>query len=247
MENFNVTLGENIRRMRKEKNLTQEELASRLGLTYQAVSKWEHAKSSPDITLLPVLADLFNCSIDALFSRGDNTVPYNTVCTELPWKDDGIIRGVVCLGRKILRKTDDLVDRFTFEVIGDAKSVKSECNVSIRGHVNGGCNAGRSITIDGNVTGGLNCGANASVGGNHIGGLNCGSSVSCNGNIEGGINCGSSISCKNLKASRINCGSTISADGNIQVDLLNMKNGKITCGKLDCGTIKGKVTIKTNE
>lgn len=68
MDNINSILGENIRKFRKEMNLTQEELADKIGVTYQAVSKWENAQSAPDVSFLPMLADLFGCSIDDLFS-----------------------------------------------------------------------------------------------------------------------------------------------------------------------------------
>lgn len=69
MDSINVTLGDNIRRFRKMMNLTQEELADKIGVTYQAVSKWENAQSAPDVSFLPLLADVFGCNIDDLFSR----------------------------------------------------------------------------------------------------------------------------------------------------------------------------------
>ncbi len=59
-------LSENIRKYRMKKNLTQEELAALLGLTPQAISKWERAESYPDITLLPALANILETSIDLL-------------------------------------------------------------------------------------------------------------------------------------------------------------------------------------
>ena len=60
------TMGQIIRRLRKERNLTQEELAEQLNITYQAVSRWENNTSYPDITLLPGLAIYFNTSVDAI-------------------------------------------------------------------------------------------------------------------------------------------------------------------------------------
>ena len=56
----------NIARYRKAQNLTQEELANRLGVTFQAVSKWETSAAMPDILLLPKLADELNISVDRL-------------------------------------------------------------------------------------------------------------------------------------------------------------------------------------
>ena len=61
-----MKLSENIKKFRLERNLTQERLAAMLGVSAQAVSKWENNNSLPDITLLPAIADLFETTIDAL-------------------------------------------------------------------------------------------------------------------------------------------------------------------------------------
>ncbi len=68
MENINIVLAHNIKKFRKQSGLTQEQFAERVRVTFQAVSKWENAKTSPDVLLLPVIADVFECSIDELFS-----------------------------------------------------------------------------------------------------------------------------------------------------------------------------------
>lgn len=60
------TLGENISALRKEKSLTQEELSELLGVSPQAVSKWENDLSCPDIMLLPNIAEIFNVTVDEL-------------------------------------------------------------------------------------------------------------------------------------------------------------------------------------
>ena len=69
MEHINIILAHNIKNFRKQCNLTQYEFAERLGVTYQAVSKWENAKSTPDVLFFPLIADIFECSIDGLFSH----------------------------------------------------------------------------------------------------------------------------------------------------------------------------------
>ncbi|MBQ4591893.1 MAG: helix-turn-helix transcriptional regulator [Clostridia bacterium] len=56
-----------IRAKRRERDLTQEELANILGVTKAAVSKWETAESYPDITMLPQIAQLFHITMDELF------------------------------------------------------------------------------------------------------------------------------------------------------------------------------------
>ena len=62
-----MNLGTKIRELRKKKGLTQEQLANALGLSPQAVSKWEIEASYPDMTLIPVLANFFDVSLDVLF------------------------------------------------------------------------------------------------------------------------------------------------------------------------------------
>jgi len=64
-----MKLNEQIAYLRKQKGMTQEELAGRLGVTNQSVSKWESAQCCPDIGLLPEIADIFGVSIDALMGR----------------------------------------------------------------------------------------------------------------------------------------------------------------------------------
>lgn len=61
-----VYIGENIKRLRREHNLTQESLAEFLGVTFQSISKWERGEAYPDITLLPAIADFFKVSVDEL-------------------------------------------------------------------------------------------------------------------------------------------------------------------------------------
>lgn len=63
----NLKLNDTICFYRKKQGLTQEDLAQRLGVTNQSVSKWESAQCCPDISLLPKLADIFEISIDELF------------------------------------------------------------------------------------------------------------------------------------------------------------------------------------
>ena len=59
----------NFRTMRKQRNLTQEQIAEALGVSCQAVSKWETNSSYPDISLLPIIADYFEVSVDFLIGH----------------------------------------------------------------------------------------------------------------------------------------------------------------------------------
>ena len=59
----NTVVGNQIAFLRKQNNFTQEELGEKLGITAQAISKWENGHTLPETSLLPLLAKLFNCSI----------------------------------------------------------------------------------------------------------------------------------------------------------------------------------------
>ena len=67
-----LSLGENIKRKRIERGLTQEEVATHLGVSFQSVSKWERCDGYTDIELLPSIANYFNISIDELLGMSDN-------------------------------------------------------------------------------------------------------------------------------------------------------------------------------
>ena len=66
------TFGQRLSRIRKEKGYTQEEIASRITISPQAVSKWENDISSPDILVLSSLADILDVSVDELLGRPES-------------------------------------------------------------------------------------------------------------------------------------------------------------------------------
>ena len=68
------TIGQNIAYFRKQKQLTQEELAEKMSVTAQAISKWECDASYPDITVINSLAKVLGISIDSIFN-GSKEIP----------------------------------------------------------------------------------------------------------------------------------------------------------------------------
>lgn len=71
---MDMTIGKRIAHLRKEKGLTQEELAQHMGISPQAVSKWENDQTCPDISALPKLARLFGVTVDELL-EGREALP----------------------------------------------------------------------------------------------------------------------------------------------------------------------------
>ncbi len=71
---MNETIGNRISRRRREKGMSQEALAEKLGVSAQAVSKWENDQSCPDISLLPQLAKLLDITVDELLAGNSNEV-----------------------------------------------------------------------------------------------------------------------------------------------------------------------------
>ena len=93
-----TTLGKRIAALRRDKGLKQDELAQQLGVTPQAVSKWENDQTCPDITLLPQLAKILGVSVDELLSgKAEPDVPAVRVLPAEQRKDlkDMVLRIVV--------------------------------------------------------------------------------------------------------------------------------------------------------
>lgn len=65
-----ICLGENIRSLRTAKGITQERFGYEMGVSAQAVSRWENGITYPDIAMLPTIADFFDVTLDELMGRG---------------------------------------------------------------------------------------------------------------------------------------------------------------------------------
>lgn len=93
---MDMTIGKRIALLRKEKGLTQEELASHMGVSPQAVSKWENDQTCPDISALPRLAKLLGVTVDELL-EGKAELPAVRVLPPAERKDpkDMLLRIIV--------------------------------------------------------------------------------------------------------------------------------------------------------
>jgi transcriptional regulator with XRE-family HTH domain len=111
-------IGEQIRYYRQEKHVKQEELADYLGVSFQAVSKWETGASTPDISLLPKLAVFFGISIDELFE-----IPYEEQMER--------IENMFWAERRINQKTFENAISFLENVVkNDPKDIRALSNLA---------------------------------------------------------------------------------------------------------------------
>ena len=78
-KNFMESIGNNIKKIRKQLGLTQEELAMHVGVTPQAVSRWENGTGMPDISLVVPLAKTLRVSTDSLFGINEENMTVKSI------------------------------------------------------------------------------------------------------------------------------------------------------------------------
>jgi len=129
-----MNIGSNIKYLRQKNKITQEQLADHLGVSYQAVSKWETNANTPDISLLPEIASFFGVTIDSLFA--DNVSEISDSFSGI--KDDDVIRIVQMRGKKII----DVAETFSPDCPPIQIAFPRDCNdrthyfkVEVFGHV----------------------------------------------------------------------------------------------------------------
>lgn len=195
-------LGARIINYRKKLGITQEQLAQKLEVTNQAVSKWETDQCCPDTMLLPKLADILGISIDELFGK---TPQFKS--STLPWNDDKALHIAVYEGHALVDALRSDLQKFTFHYDGPVKDVYCSINLCC-GNVEGSIKADGYVE-SGDVSGNIHSGSYVECG--NIGGnLNAASYVEC-GHVEGSVNAMSYVECGNVgenvtAASYVECG-----------------------------------------
>ena len=176
---------------RKALGLTQEGLAQKLGVTNQAVSKWESGQSCPDLALLPLLADLFGITIDELFGREPKAVSFPAQ-PPFPWPDDGVLRVLLYAGHTRVYGPVEGADEIHFCYEGPALNIESAVSVYCD-DVMGNVTAGGSVNCD-----------------DVYGSVSAQGSVNCD-DVKGDIRAGGNVTCDCAEGD-------IHAGGNVQVD-----------------------------
>lgn len=212
-----MTLGNKIAHHRKKQNITQEALAQQLGVTNQAVSKWESDQCCPDVMLLPKIADIFGSTIDELFDR--KAAQPEAAPTSLP--DDNVLRVYMYVGRKMVG-CGPAKKGYEFHYHGTVDGVVSCASISC-----------------GDVTGNVEATGNVSCG-NVLGHVDAGCDVNC-GNVEGNVDAGCDVRCSDVKGS-VDAGLNVSC-GNVGGDV--DAGCTVECGNV-AGDIdaNGPVTIR---
>ena len=117
-----LTIGEKIALLRKEKNITQTELAEYLSLAPQAISRWEVGNGAPDIALLPRIAAFFGVSIDDLFGLTNLERAEDLVCKYSVLRDDRSFQEAMeCVNSQI-----QTIDAFVKNGTEDAARLETE-------------------------------------------------------------------------------------------------------------------------
>ncbi len=202
-----MKIGENIRALRQSRMLTQEQVALHLGVSSQAVSKWETSANTPDIALLPGLADLFGVTVDALFGRETLPLPEG-----LPQEDDGVIRVVQLRGRQVLAVTprmspDDPAIEIAFPRNCNDRTqyfkVEVQGHVIADGSINGDVVCHQSVEC-GQINGDVRVQGNLKAGTiNSIGSIQCSSIFDCYKMQANNIICSGSVNSVNLTCGQI--------------------------------------------
>ena len=248
------TFSNNLKQFRKQKQLSQEQLAEQLGITTQAVSKWECSLSYPDIDLLPQLADLFGVSIDTLLrgdaacaetntgttdhaagtdqpdgtnnAAGSSAAEESTPFPQPDLPDDNVLRIVQYRGKTLLRKdTYDPNIRIPLSLTCEPQTKKFFHNkVSF------------SISDSGTASTPIEIWGSADIFGDLNGSANIGASVTCSGDINGTVNTGMNVECSGDINGPANAGRNITCDGDINGDA--SAGGDLSCN----GDINGNAS-----
>ncbi len=118
----NKKVGAAIVQLRNSKNMTQAELGDRIGVSFQAVSKWERGETLPDVSLLPALADALETTIDYLLRSGESTFTFNGKI-----KVSDMIEGLINLKRvgELLGK-ENIIYRYAIDGINTGMNTDIE-------------------------------------------------------------------------------------------------------------------------
>lgn len=201
-----MKISEKIREARKVQNLSQEDLAEEIGISVQAVSKWECGQSCPDIMYLPQIADYLGVSLDYLLREETSEFVRQQKLEKIELPDDGKIRIFQCIGNRVITQnelkgtSEEDVPIIPLSLETEQMSKGNLCieiwgAAQIKGNIQGDVSAGTSVTCDG-VQGDVNTGGTVTCD-SVAGDVNAGGPVTC-GTVTGDIIAGGPVTCGNV-------------------------------------------------
>lgn len=135
-----IKLGEKIKALRKQKDISQEILAGYLGVSFQAVSKWENGSTMPDVTLIPAIASFFGVSIDEIFDYNlfETEKEVDAICYEAyKYRSSDIEKaeGILREGLKRFPGNDVILNNllYTLDIESRSSEVIDLCKTLIEG------------------------------------------------------------------------------------------------------------------
>ena len=100
-------IGKYILKKRKELNLTQEQLAEKLGVTNRSVSRWENGKTLPDLSIFRLLCETLNITLEELLSGEDHSKGNNETINYLKYQKKIYFNGLFCFFVLTYRKIEN--------------------------------------------------------------------------------------------------------------------------------------------
>lgn len=104
-----MTIGDRIKELRKEKRLTQRELADKINVSSQVISNWERTYSTPDAEDVKRLADALGTSVDYIIGRVDDPITWQTVDDVVTPIDPEIAEEMKVIGVEAIKLTSELI------------------------------------------------------------------------------------------------------------------------------------------
>lgn len=228
------TISEKILGLRRERGITQDALAAALGVTYQAVSKWENALACPDVTMLPKIAEYFGISIAELFGEEKPCAkatdePQADFEAGSDWQDDNTLHAVLFRGKTMIKSKDfteaerTAAEKVVLTYEGDVDNIISDIAVDVKGNVGGYISGIKTIiTINGDVDSNI---------------ISTSGTVNITGNVDGNV---------------VGTGATVTVDGDIggnvsgtgiRVNVSGKVNGKSADDYLKAGADAAKAAF----
>lgn len=249
--NISANISNNIKKYRKEQSMSQEALAEKLGVTSQAVSKWECMQSIPDIDAMVEMCDLMGISLDKLVLDKDAEVIYKEVIVEKEPEDDTNDSDEGCDDEGAEHTESENGDHFNrkgffrrmyFDALPDDNELRVlqfKGRLMLSEHTYNRNTViplalapefAKKKTVNVHIVG------NAQIDGDISGNVKAGDHLTC-GNVAGNAHAGDSLRCGNV-GGNVNAGDSVSC-GNV--------GGSINAGDgVRCGDVNGSVRAGDN-